>query len=365
MIDSKYIMFFIGGLGAFNGLILGLWLLVFARSKSVSQTFLGALVLVLSIRIGKSVLVTFNPTIPKVYLQIGLSACLLIGPFLFFYVRSTMQQLTSVPRAWKWQIGILLGTILVGAVFVPYTTHPIAWNRYIIKGIYAVWIMYVVATLIGAAPLLARLFRRKPAGAVRMLTPEKWLLTILSANLVIFSTFVIAMFAPRQCSLYFSGSVLFTFFLYGIIVVLALRSSNRPKASREVQPAPVKYANKRVDDEAAAGLLARLDQAMLEQELYKNPALSLGEVAKAVQTSPHQLSQVLNDNLGKNFTVYINGYRISKACAMIASNHPYSLEAIGYEVGFNSKSTFYTAFRKIMNTTPALYKESLTKAGTI
>lgn len=362
MIDSKFIMFFLGSLGAFNGLILGLWLLLFARVKTVSNTFLGALLLALSIRVGKSVLVTFNPTIPKVYVQIGLSACLLIGPFLYFYVRSTVRNMSDVPRPWKWQIGFLLGLILVGALFCPYAIYPDLWNRYIIKGIYGIWVLYVIAAVIAAGPLLARLFSRKTVAGMRLLTPEKWMLTIMIANLVIFSTFALAMVMPRQCSLYFSSSVLFTFFLYGIIIVLALRSSQQRKTE---QATPVKYANKKVDDDAAAGLLGRLEQVMQQQEIYKDPALSLAGLAKVVQVTPHQLSQVLNDNLGKNFTAYINGYRVNKACAMIASNHPYSLEAIGYEVGFNSKSTFYAAFRKIMDTTPALYKEGLTKADTI
>ncbi len=79
---------------------------------------------------------------------------------------------------------------------------------------------------------------------------------------------------------------------------------------------------------------------MVEKEMFKNPGLTLSELAKAINISSHQLSQVLNDNLGKNFTSYINEYRINRACLMIAANHPFSLEAIGYEVGFNSKSTF-------------------------
>jgi AraC-like DNA-binding protein len=76
--------------------------------------------------------------------------------------------------------------------------------------------------------------------------------------------------------------------------------------------------------------------------------------------SAHQLSQLLNDNLGKSFSTYINEYRINEACQKIEIGSFLKIEEIGYEVGFNSKSTFFSTFKKIKNTTPLLYKQSQT-----
>jgi AraC-like DNA-binding protein len=104
---------------------------------------------------------------------------------------------------------------------------------------------------------------------------------------------------------------------------------------------------------------------MTGEEMFKNPNLTLNELAKAVNLTSHQLSQVLNDDLGKNFTSYVNEYRINEACRMMTKEHPFSLEAIGYEVGFNSKSTFYSAFKKLKSTTPLLYKAALTKSDQV
>jgi AraC-like DNA-binding protein len=95
--------------------------------------------------------------------------------------------------------------------------------------------------------------------------------------------------------------------------------------------------------------------------LYKDPNLKLNDLARGINISSHLLSQLLNDNLGKSFNTYINEYRIREACKLIEINHHLTFEAIGYEVGFNSKSTFYTAFKKIKDTTPALFKESIEK----
>ena len=85
----------------------------------------------------------------------------------------------------------------------------------------------------------------------------------------------------------------------------------------------------------------------------------LSDVAKKLQISVHQLSQLLNDNAGKSFPLFINEYRIEKAQQMLTASQHLTLESIGYECGFNSKSTFYTSFKKIMGTTPAKYKSQL------
>ncbi|WP_276479841.1 helix-turn-helix domain-containing protein [Paraflavitalea pollutisoli] len=361
MTDSKYILFFFGCLGAFNGIVFGIWLIIRSRKKQLSDLFLGSLLLALSIRIGKSVFVFFNPDLAKIYLQLGLSACLFIGPALYFYTRSAMEQITEIPRSWKWQIGLLLAAIVLVGGFAPYPVYPEFWGTYIIRAIYTVWLVYVVATLVKLWPVMVKSVKRAVWKKLGLQKQEKWLLTIVLANVVIFTTFFLSL-VGRQCQLYLSGSLIFTFVLYAV----ALWVMYKKKEPVTVQaPPPPKYANKKVEEGEAKALLARLDQLMVEQELYKNTDLTLAELAASVAVSSHQLSQVLNDNLGKNFTFYINEYRIKKACAMIAGNHPFSLEAIGYEVGFNSKSTFYTAFRKVMATTPALYKEGLEKMDTI
>ena len=83
---GKELLFFFSALGAFNGLILSLYFSFFNSKKYLCNYFLGALLFALSVRIGKSVFVYFDGTLPKIYLQIGLSACFFIGPFLYCFL---------------------------------------------------------------------------------------------------------------------------------------------------------------------------------------------------------------------------------------------------------------------------------------
>ena len=98
---------------------------------------------------------------------------------------------------------------------------------------------------------------------------------------------------------------------------------------------------------------------MLQEELFRNANLKSSDLAKKIHITTHQLSQLLNDNLGKNFSVFINEYRINAAKSMLNNNSKLTLEAIGYECGFNSKSTFFTTFKKFVGTTPSQFKSAL------
>lgn len=119
----------------------------------------------------------------------------------------------------------------------------------------------------------------------------------------------------------------------------------------------VKYGNKRINETEADQLIKQLNELMNKEELFIDPDLKLPYLAQRLNILPHTLSQLLNENLNKNFTSFINEYRIEFAKKMIQTEAHLKLEAIGYDCGFNSKSTFYSTFKKLTGTTPASFKE--------
>jgi len=70
------------------------------------------------------------------------------------------------------------------------------------------------------------------------------------------------------------------------------------------------------------------------------------------------LSQIINESKNINFYDYVNSYRISEAKDLLSSNCDKTILEILYEVGFNSKSAFNTAFKKFTSVTPSKYKLS-------
>ncbi|HNF16549.1 MAG TPA: helix-turn-helix domain-containing protein, partial [Leptospiraceae bacterium] len=73
--------------------------------------------------------------------------------------------------------------------------------------------------------------------------------------------------------------------------------------------------------------------------------------------SVHQLSQILNERLGKNFHQYINEHRIEEAKRMILDEPERTVLSVAYAVGFNSKSAFSKAFRTFTGITAQEYRK--------
>lgn len=346
----KGLLFFLSTLGVFHGIGLSLYLFFFTKHKTLSKYLLGALIFALSIRIGKSVLLYFDRDLPKIYLQIGLSACLFIGPFLFFYLRSVLNQITKLPKEWtRILVGLLVFIIAIGS-FRPYHLDPVFWNAYVVKIIYAVWFLSVLLAGFELRPIFIKLL----SSDIQFSASDKWLSSIYLGNVIIAGAFFMSFFG-FSAAYYISGPLVFSFFLY----MLAYGYFKNQRFEHPIQTPQEKYLNKKIDKDEANSILSRLENLMTSKTLYTNPRLKLNDVAQELNIPHHQLSQVLNDNLGKSFKTFINEYRIKSACQLLGTNHQLSLEGIGYEVGFRSKSTFFTTFKKIQQVTPAQYQQSI------
>jgi AraC-like DNA-binding protein len=353
MDTGKEILFFFSALGAFNGLVLGLFLLFFTRKKYLANYFLGALLLALSIRIGKSVFLFFDGRLPKIYLQIGLSACFFIGPLLYFFVRSAVKPLEKLPKRWVWTLVSLAAIILAVGVTFPYSAYPVFWNKYFARIIYLEWFCFLFGSGFVIRDLLDKLVKR----SYKMKPAESWILMIFIGNVIIFlfyfSSAVNAPFAS-----YISGAISFSLILYLMVTILFYRK----KTDEMFLLFPEKPVVKKLSDSDTEIWLAKLEKVMTEKAVYKNPDLKLHELSHEIRISGHQLSALLNEHLGKNFTTYINEFRIAEACKIIAADQRLTLEAVGYEVGFNSKSTFFAAFKKIKGVTPSNYQQSASQS---
>jgi AraC-like DNA-binding protein len=353
---GEQILFSVSALGAFNGFVLSLYLFSRKKTQSKASFFLAILLLALSIRVGKSVFLYFNPKLPKIYLQVGLSACFLIGPGLYYFFKSALLKVTQIPASWKWIWGIYAGIIVVGGIIVPYQVYPKIWNNIVVYIIYGQWMLYVAATGFLLGPVIKSFFKN----ASHLKAVEKFWLLVFVGNCAIFILYLLSLLQVH-CGMYISGGVSFSLILYLTIIFYMYGAKVENLLTPQETEQPNRPEKRKIAESDAQVWIEKLEKAITRQQLYKDPNLKLNDLAKKVNISAHQLSQLLNDNLGKSFSTYVNEYRINEACKLITTDSHLTLEAIGYEVGFNSKSTFYTAFKKIKDTTPALFKESIEK----
>ncbi len=106
-------------------------------------------------------------------------------------------------------------------------------------------------------------------------------------------------------------------------------------------------------------------KALLEEEtIYKNPLLGRQDLAQALGISESHLSNIVNQEFGKNINQVISEYRVdfSKKLLLNPEFDIYAIEAIGMEAGFNSKSVFYQTFKNYTGMTPGAYRKQNKKS---
>ena len=118
---------------------------------------------------------------------------------------------------------------------------------------------------------------------------------------------------------------------------------------------------KRVDVEVLRQFSTRLEQYMKDCKPYLRPRLSLGELSEMTGIPESSLSLVINTMYEKNFYDYINSFRISefKEKCRTSQRVKFTLTAIAFECGFNSKSAFFEIFKKQTGLTPQQFIKSL------
>lgn len=121
-------------------------------------------------------------------------------------------------------------------------------------------------------------------------------------------------------------------------------------------PAAEKYANSPLDDATRRRILRKLQEVMEIQKLYVQASLSLRQLSEQLRESPHYLSQVINQDLHTSFYEWVNRYRIEAAKQALLNQPDKTILNIAEDVGFNSKSTFNTAFRQYTQMTPSEYR---------
>lgn len=118
------------------------------------------------------------------------------------------------------------------------------------------------------------------------------------------------------------------------------------------------YVRSKLKDDQVEEYLKRLINHMNTYEAWKDNELSIAKLSEQAGIPRHYITQVLNQNLQKNFNTFVNEYRIEYAKKLITSKKysNWSFIAVAFESGFNSKATFNSFFKKYTGKTPTEYK---------
>ena len=140
--------------------------------------------------------------------------------------------------------------------------------------------------------------------------------------------------------------------------IFSLIEEKEPSGSVQTNPAGAQYPGSALTTEVKQELLLRLQQHMQTKKPWLQAELTLEQLAGMLSVKPKALSQVINELLQKNFFEFVNYYRIEEAKRLLTNpaDKKITVLEVLYEVGFNSKSSFNTIFKKQTGLTPSEFK---------
>jgi AraC-like DNA-binding protein len=108
----------------------------------------------------------------------------------------------------------------------------------------------------------------------------------------------------------------------------------------------------------------KLIKLIAENKIHTNSELNEKTLAQALDIPPYMLSQLLNENIGKSFSEFINELRIEEAQRILSDpkNHDLTMYAVAVDSGFRSESVFYPNFKKYTGLTPTQFKKQAKKS---
>ncbi|WP_299243591.1 helix-turn-helix domain-containing protein [uncultured Aquimarina sp.] len=161
-----------------------------------------------------------------------------------------------------------------------------------------------------------------------------------------------------------SGASLFIFWIvYNGIYSLKLTSIRKSISNNDVKVKKPEVSASQHSFSKNNVYFLKLENLLQREYIYRDPNLNQEMIAETLNISSGYLSQIVNDITKKNFTAYINSYRVKEVKDMILNEEfdKYSLLAIGLEAGFKSKTTFYTSFKRETGLTPNQFKTNQKK----
>lgn len=107
-------------------------------------------------------------------------------------------------------------------------------------------------------------------------------------------------------------------------------------------------------------LAARIHKIMVEGQIYRDNSLSLDTLSQKLEVTRETVSRAINRTTGKNFTRFLNEYRVKEAVRILSTgrNHTVNFDELAEQVGFNSRVTFHRAFKQLTGLPPAEFKKN-------
>lgn len=241
-----------------------------------------------------------------------------------------------------------------------FSTDQSLWFRILfgISGIVS-WAVYL--TLSGLAISKHRKTLQNEFSTIDTYKKITWLLFIIisyiaySFIVLFWGLFNIVFSDTLSITLFNYWALLFFVYIFGFYGL-------KQQAIFPVETNTERYKNPVLKNKKAEYIAEKVKKLFETESLFFNPELNMQMLSDKLKIPKHHITEAINGHFGKNFFQFVNEYRIEAVKQMLSENKkPYSIEAIGYECGFNNKSTFFSVFKKFTGLTPEQFKRANSK----
>ncbi len=366
-------------IGTFEAIFLML-LLLGRKNKSTSDLFLGIIFFLYAISIGITFIEIYNfrNNFPYPgFMNLSWLILFLHGPALWFYIKSLSESVFSFKPVYLFHLVPFLFFLIFH--YFNFISLPFPEKITLVENdLFKEQIFYKISVLsIGVSTITYYIW------ALRMIKNHNdrlmqnfsktedidlvWLKTLTiaalicySVNVALFNLDLIFHFATYKFLMALTYSFASVYILF--LGYFGLKQSDvficKNGKTIEIWNNTWKDSSEKViniDNEFVTSLLS----IMQTKQPYLEPELTLAALSKQLNVKPEFLSEVLNSQLNQNFFDFINRYRVGefKNQCMSKSNSHLSIMGVAYNCGFNSKASFYRAFKKFEGISPTEYME--------
>ncbi|MCB0280647.1 MAG: AraC family transcriptional regulator [Calditrichaeota bacterium] len=351
------------------GIIQGVFLAFFlyAKNNHISNRILSLIILLLTFDVFDDFLMSTELIleIPKLYNFSGMVLSWTIGPLLLLFVESKLTQQFKIKRYHLFHflpaiislfyflfiISNLNELELINSIRQHLNSHHYdgpTIEHYSFNGLTRLFVYLIFTSAYLLMALAKVIVVNWRSGSLKLRKQLRYMINIVaSINLVWFTIVLILLYSLFYTALNVNIAVLMTALFYVLAYLELIRKSGNEGVIR----------TELTGREAVQPIISKLEKAMSSERLFTSPDLTLSLLADKIGTTPHLLSELLNNQLQLSFNNYINKFRVDDFVQRLnkADLNTYTLASLAFESGFKTKSTFNTAFKKQMGVTPSEY----------
>ena len=355
-------------IGAIQGIVFGIILWQRQGVHYVANRFLSTILFFFSYRLLVETLNLFGLGRYDLWYHILLEYNWIYGTLIYFFVKSYVNpKFKLLRRDWIHFLPVIIEFIWSFFIkaqnfFWDGTRESLTWLGY--WG-YVVWMHYPTMFVVSGALIIfycikaEKILNRDLQVEGYQIIKEKliWIKRVVTVMKVFSIIYVLGIlidfFFFNFASNFFYGHPVFI----GMAIItywLGLEGFSRRKESAFKEVATLTAKEKTQLENIAKSLEAK----MKDDQLYKDPELTLSSLSKALSVKPYLVTKCLNTIYQKKFNDYINECRIEEVKRLVndPKNDNFTLLALAYEAGFNSKASFNRAVKKITGNPPSALK---------